>query len=180
MRDLSDVIARESITGKMDQRMPFGGADDFERAFAHISAPTSIIDFGCGSGYVLKWLHEQFPDARLVGVDAIGLTIPRERYGAFAEFLQHDFHELPMFADGEFDCGLAATSLRMSRWPQLAVQELCRVSRHSCIVLEGRADDNAQMAFEDWQAAFERHGMRLLTRFPTTPPHYYFMVYTCA
>jgi SAM-dependent methyltransferase len=50
--------------------------------------PESLLDFGCGVGDAAPVLHEQFPAARLCGVDIseASLSFARQRHGAVAEF----------------------------------------------------------------------------------------------
>ncbi|MBV9861827.1 MAG: class I SAM-dependent methyltransferase [Alphaproteobacteria bacterium] len=63
----------------------------------------SMIDVGCGTGLVLQGLRAAFPDARLVGAEALssGLAQAEKRLGATAELVQVDAFHLP-YAD-EFD-----------------------------------------------------------------------------
>ncbi len=62
----------------------------------------SVLEVGCGTGYVLSAIHDAYPEVRLVGVDRFeeGLRIARERVPA-VELHRLDVGELPF--DGEFD-----------------------------------------------------------------------------
>lgn len=62
----------------------------------------SFLEVGCGTGYVLKGLHERFPSLRLVGGELLeeGLRIAKGRIPE-AELLQLDARRLPF--DSEFD-----------------------------------------------------------------------------
>jgi ubiquinone/menaquinone biosynthesis C-methylase UbiE len=67
-------------------------------------APSEILDFGCGIGESLPFLHRHFPAARLSGVDVSGdsLALAAERYGTMASLTRYDGERLP-FADASFD-----------------------------------------------------------------------------
>jgi SAM-dependent methyltransferase len=68
----------------------------------HFPQTASLLEVGCGSGYVLSGLREAYPEMRLVGVDLFeeGLRIARERVPD-AELQRLDIDELPF--DEEFD-----------------------------------------------------------------------------
>ncbi len=63
---------------------------------------TSLLEVGCGSGFVLSGIRDAYPQIRLVGVDLFqeGLRIARERVPD-AELYRLDIRELGF--DGEFD-----------------------------------------------------------------------------
>jgi SAM-dependent methyltransferase len=63
---------------------------------------TSVLEVGCGSGFVLSGIRDAYPQVRLVGVDLFeeGLRIARERVPE-AELRRLDVRELPF--DDEFD-----------------------------------------------------------------------------
>lgn len=72
-------------------------------AFAkHQPDARSILEIGCGTGYVLQALARQAPAARLVGADVLveGLRYARERVPE-AEFIQLDATRMPF--ESEFD-----------------------------------------------------------------------------
>lgn len=68
----------------------------------HFPALGSLLDVGCGNGFVLAAIRETFPDARLVGVDDVeeALVTARVRVPD-AELLRLDVLELPF--EDEFD-----------------------------------------------------------------------------
>jgi SAM-dependent methyltransferase len=67
---------------------------------------TSLLEVGCGSGFVLSGIRDAYPQARLVGVDIFeeGLRIAQGRLPD-ASFLRLDVQELPF--DAEFDVACA-------------------------------------------------------------------------
>jgi SAM-dependent methyltransferase len=65
-------------------------------------AARSVLEVGCGTGYVLAALRGEFPDLRLTGAELFeeGLEVARRRVPD-AEFLQLDARKMPF--DREFD-----------------------------------------------------------------------------
>lgn len=63
----------------------------------------SLLEVGCGTGFVLKGLRESLPELRLVGVDLFeeGLVVARRRLPGDVELIRADAKELPFTA--EFD-----------------------------------------------------------------------------
>jgi SAM-dependent methyltransferase len=68
----------------------------------------AILDFGCGIGGGIPHLRRAFPDARLHGVDASGVSIAMARTAsADAQFSVIEDNRLPL-PDATFDLALAA------------------------------------------------------------------------
>jgi SAM-dependent methyltransferase len=69
----------------------------------HFPEARSMLEVGCGTGFVLAGLHDAFPDMRLVGSElfAEGLEIARSRLPAEVELVVADAHAMPYTA--EFD-----------------------------------------------------------------------------
>jgi ubiquinone/menaquinone biosynthesis C-methylase UbiE len=74
----------------------------------HLPA-AKLLDFGTGVGNSLPFLHEEFPDCRITGVDVSlrSLEIARERFDGIAELCEFDGRHIPA-PDGEFGLALAA------------------------------------------------------------------------
>jgi SAM-dependent methyltransferase len=91
-----------------------------------------VADVGCGPGRFLRALADDFPDARLVGIDPspallehVSLEIETRRGGLLC---------IPA-REGEFDGAFAVESLEHALLPDRAVSELCRVVRPGGLVL---------------------------------------------
>ncbi len=66
-------------------------------------APNAILDAGCGTGYGIQWLEQQWPDAELTLVDfAPGMLIASNTRSPQARRVCADIEALP-FAAGQFD-----------------------------------------------------------------------------
>ena len=69
----------------------------------HFSAAHSLLEVGCGTGFVLAGLREAFPAWRLVGSELFpeALEYARERLDGAVELVELDAREMPY--EGEFD-----------------------------------------------------------------------------
>ena len=91
-------------------------------------APTSILDAGCGEGFIFHPLVQRFPDIRLVGLDIDYFALNRARA------LDPDMTcicgriENLGFADNAFNVVVCAEVLEHVADPHLALRELCRVA----------------------------------------------------
>jgi ubiquinone/menaquinone biosynthesis C-methylase UbiE len=96
--------------------------------------PSSILDAGCGEGFVTEWLSGAFGGARIVGVDVRDDAL-REASGRVPEasFRCGDVCDLP-FPDRSFDLVVCTEVLEHVEDPAGALRELRRVSRGRLLV----------------------------------------------
>jgi SAM-dependent methyltransferase len=89
----------------------------------------SLLEVGCGTGFVLAGLREARPELRLTGTELslAGLEIARSRVGESVELLQADARAVP-YRD-EFDVVGAFDVLEHVQEDQVAVAELARATR---------------------------------------------------
>jgi trans-aconitate methyltransferase len=73
----------------------------------YFGEPASVLEVGCGNGFVLSAIREAFPSARLVGIDLIeeALAVARERVPE-AEFRRVDVLETSFEGDFDLVCAL--------------------------------------------------------------------------
>ncbi len=98
-------------------------------------AGRSILDAGCGEAFVLDMVLGACPDLRLaVGIDMDGEALARGRQ-LFPRIplLQADILSLP-FPEDTFDIVVCTEVLEHFARPEIALRELCRVSRHYCLL----------------------------------------------
>ena len=88
----------------------------------------SLLEVGCGTGFVLAGLHEAFPEFQLTGseVSTAGLDVARRRVGS-AELFQMDARRLPF--DAEFDIVAAFDVLEHIAEDETVLAELGRSVR---------------------------------------------------
>lgn len=94
-------------------------------------ADPSMLDAGCRLGYALPVYIEQFPAARVVGVDIVPEFI--DIAARESEALVADLGALP-FEDDEFDYAFCCQTIEHTLEPPLAARELLRVTKKGIFV----------------------------------------------
>lgn len=101
-----------------------------ELAAREVPQPTAILDVGCGTGRLLRTASEQFPGARLEGVDAAEGMIEQAKASAGLaskiNFQLATAEHLP-FPDGQFD--LVFSTMTFHHWADQGggIAEVARV-----------------------------------------------------
>ena len=74
----------------------------------HFPGAASLLEVGCGTGFVLSAVHAAFPELRLVGCDVFseGLAVARRRLPADVELVELDARRLPYEAEFDVVCAL--------------------------------------------------------------------------
>ena len=102
--------------------------DQAEMLNDYVHAGASILDVGCGTGYLSKYLEEMYA-VKSTGLDVKDL---REQPITFYSF---DGTTIP-FPTWTFDCVLLSYSLHHAHDPVQLIQECHRVARRTIIVFE--------------------------------------------
>jgi ubiquinone/menaquinone biosynthesis C-methylase UbiE len=104
----------------------------------------TLVDIGCGPGYLAASISEKFPGLRVIGLDNDDgvLRIARDNWShTTVEFLTADVHRLP-FNDRTVDC--VVTSLSLHHWTdgQAGLREINRVLKPGSrlLILDLRRD----------------------------------------
>ncbi|PSQ99519.1 MAG: class I SAM-dependent methyltransferase [Bacteroidetes bacterium QS_9_68_14] len=100
------------------------------------TAPRSVLDAGCGEGFVTRFLREQNADWDLTGVDMreAAIRYARRHAGpAGARYEEGDLYDLPFAADA-FDTVVCSEVLEHLDRPDEALAELRRVARRAVVV----------------------------------------------
>lgn len=96
--------------------------------------PLSILDAGCGEGFILEKLHENKIGHELVGIDfsrqalQIGKTLHPN-----LTFKPGTIYHIP-FKDDSFDLVICSEVLEHLEYPEKALEELERVTKKNCII----------------------------------------------
>ena len=139
---------------------------------ADVSANGSVLDVGCGPGYISAAAAER--GAISTGLDFSGemIAIARKMFPRI-EFQEGDAQNLP-FADGSFDAVLANFSLLHLSDPERACAEACRVLKPGGkfgFSTWAHRDENPFVKLVD--DAIQAYG-RLDVDLPPGPPYYLF------
>lgn len=99
----------------------------------------SVLDAGCGEGFLVHYLARKDPRLRLTGVDVREEAIAhaRNRYPDAARFRKGSLYKLP-FSDNSFDAVLCSEVLEHMEDVDRVLQELKRVTRRYVIVTAAR------------------------------------------
>lgn len=98
------------------------------------SKPLSIIDIGCGEGYVIYRIRKKFPALPLYGFDLTqGRIAVTKSHVPDAHLLRGDVLSLP-FPDNTFDVVICSELLEHMADYQKTVQELLRITKRQLII----------------------------------------------
>jgi ubiquinone/menaquinone biosynthesis C-methylase UbiE len=100
-----------------------------------LARPASVLDAGCGEGFVLSFLKSENPGLKLTGTDLSteAIQYAREHFGEIGEFKQGNIYKLP-FEDDAFDLVICSEVLEHLDTPEAAISELKRVSRQHVLI----------------------------------------------
>ncbi len=95
--------------------------------------PQSVLDVGCGGGYVTNLIKERNNQILISGCD-IGRDIINETQTKYRDipFSVKDIYELNV-GDNYVDCGMVTEVLEHLRNPKKAIREVKRISKDYCI-----------------------------------------------
>jgi ubiquinone/menaquinone biosynthesis C-methylase UbiE len=120
----------------------------------------TIADVGCGPGYLLQAIAEEFPNNNLIGVDISKEMVERARanlastgHGGRAEFRQGSADKLP-FNDDTQDFVVSTLSLHHWADPQASFDEIHRVLKPGgqMLILDIRRDARRMFSWLMWFA----------------------------
>lgn len=96
---------------------------------------TTLLDAGCGEGFVADFLSKRLPDLKVTGVDinSEAIEFAKEHFGDEAVFRTGSVYKLP-FSDNSFDTVLCSEVLEHLDDPNRAVSELKRVARDYVVI----------------------------------------------
>ena len=119
--DTRDFYAgRATDVAKLDDRMRRLVAECMR------SHPTSVLDLGCGRGYLLRSLHERLPAAKFYGVELSEQAVREARDAGVDIFVQDIAARLPL-ADGSVDLAIMGEVIEHVFDPDACIEEVRRV-----------------------------------------------------
>ena len=131
--------------------------------------PKRIIDLGCGAGYLLERLIQEFPGAELYGLDlAAGMIEASEGYLAVGKtarssplFIQGDMESLPL-VENSFDLVFSNAALQWTDCKK-SLAEITRVLAPGGIAILATFVDGT---LAEWRAALADVGLNALHQLP--------------
>lgn len=94
-----------------------------------LASPQTVLDAGCGEGFVIQYLHRNHPKVQFSGIDKSEAAIElAKQYIPSAHLLVGDIFHLP-FPFSSFDLVLCSEVLEHLKDPLSAILELSRVSK---------------------------------------------------
>ncbi len=97
--------------------------------------PRTVLDAGCGEGFVIDHFSKKNPSFQLTGVDLSeeAVAYATEHFGDAARFRKGSVYKLP-FSDNSFDTVLCSEVLEHLEDPERAINELKRVARNYVVI----------------------------------------------
>jgi ubiquinone/menaquinone biosynthesis C-methylase UbiE len=117
----------------------------------------SILDVGCGKGYLLYEFKKLLPDSRVVGFDISQYALQNAKEEIKSSLFQHRSQDAYPFKDKEFDLVISITTLHNLQVPDLksALSEVERVGKNKYIVVESFRNDTELFNLQCWALTCE-------------------------
>ena len=165
-----------------DRRFGYGGYrfdpgfwDDLTDALGshyELSPQTSIVDLGCGKGFLLECLAHKF-GCRVAGLEWSSYAVHEANQRAHVEVVQGDLRDPLSYPDNSFDLALCTGVLHNFKLVEAsrAIREISRISRKQYITVEAHESveeffnlqcwaltANLLLSVDDWLWLFESSG----------------------
>ena len=117
-----------------------------------LASNCSILDIGCGKGFLLYELQQLLPDARIVGFDISGYAIANAKEEIRNNLFSHRAQDVLPFQEQEFDLVISLTTLHNLYLPDLkvALQQMERVGKQKYLVVEGYRNEEELFNLQCW------------------------------
>lgn len=117
-----------------------------------LAGSVSILDIGCGKGFLLYELLKLLPDARIVGFDISDYALANAKEEIRDNLFMHRAQDALPFKDNEFDLVISLTTLHNLHLPDLkaALREMERVGKNKYLVVEGYRNEEELFNLQCW------------------------------
>lgn len=128
--NLEKYTTHNLLKRKMVQRLNEKIADSIGKSVASIESKVpTILDAGCGEGFIDALLRERFAHVHIVGLEFTNEAIRIARQmNPSVEYMQGDIMKMP-FQDNSFDIVMCTEVLEHLARPEAALSELKRVTK---------------------------------------------------
>jgi ubiquinone/menaquinone biosynthesis C-methylase UbiE len=163
---LAKKFGRDFFDG--DRKCGYGGynydgrwKDVVERLREHYSLPSdaSILDIGCGKGFLLHDFKEMMPDCRVAGLDVSDYAIENSM-DSVRPFLENASADSLPYADDSFDLVISINSIHNLPLDRLvaSLKEIERVSRkNSYITVDAWRNEQERINLMKWVLTAETY-----------------------
>jgi len=112
----------------------------------------SILDIGCGKGFLLYELQQLLPNGRIVGFDISDYALANAKEEIRDNLFMHRAQDSLPFKDNEFDLVISLTTLHNLHLPDLkaALTEMERVGKNKYLVVEGYRNEEELFNLQCW------------------------------
>ncbi len=112
----------------------------------------SILDIGCGKGFLLYELQQLLPEARIVGFDISDYAVANAKEEIRENLFKHRAQDPLPFQEKEFDLVISLTTLHNLHLPDLkmALQEIERIGKQKYLVVEGYRNEEELFNLQCW------------------------------
>lgn len=97
------------------------------------SSAKTVVDIGCGDGYMLYCIRKLYKPAKLFGVDLSFKRLKKTQKNVFAFVTQGEICKLP-FPNASFDVVICSETLEHIDQYELALKELVRITKKKLII----------------------------------------------
>lgn len=117
-----------------------------------LSSSASILDVGCGKGYLLYELKKLLPLSTVVGLDISEYALKNAKEEVRDHLTRHRAQDPYPFKDASFDLVISITTLHNLMIDELksALQEIERVGKNKYIVVESYRNDEELFNVQCW------------------------------
>ncbi|GAM10559.1 demethylrebeccamycin-D-glucose O-methyltransferase [Geobacter sp. OR-1] len=112
----------------------------------------SILDVGCGKGFLLYELQQLLPQARVAGFDISAYAIANAKEEIHGRLAVHRAQDHYPFRDKEFDLVISLNTLHNLHLPDLqsALSEMERVGKDKYLVVEAYRNEEELFNLQCW------------------------------
>ena len=118
---------------------------------------SSVLDVGCGKGFLLYEMKQILPDLKIAGFDISEHGLSQSKQEIRNELFHHKAQERYRYEDNEFDLVISLGCLHNLRLFELdvALKEIERVGRQGYVMVESYRSEQEQFNLQCWALTCE-------------------------
>lgn len=122
-----------------------------------LSNASSVLDIGCGKGYLLFEIQRLLPEIKLTGIDFSEYAIKNIHPDLNAKLIKYDARNPLKFKDEEFDLAISLATFHNFHLYELetAITEVERVAKSGYIMVESYRNELEMFNLECWALTAE-------------------------